>query len=178
MDCCPPSFSVLGISQARVLEWVAISFFRGSSQPRDWTHVSCIAGRFFFTAEPPGKPYCNPYSIEVILKPKCDLLMTAQNKSTPWSALQSLTSPAFLPFYTVDLNYPHLSAVPYPTCPSNFPPPCLPSAGDAITALILNGHCSLFFQASSNAPPPGTLAIRDHSLLKTLLWGKSPSIPG
>ena len=35
------------ISQARILEWVAISFSRGSSQPRDQTWVSCIAGRFF-----------------------------------------------------------------------------------------------------------------------------------
>ena len=37
------------ISQARILEWVAISFSRGSSPPRDQTHVSCIAGRFFTT---------------------------------------------------------------------------------------------------------------------------------
>ena len=110
--------------------------------------------QIFFTAKPPGKPYCNPYSIEIILKPKCGLLMTAQNKSTPWSALQSLTSPAFLPFYTVDLNYSHLSAVPYPACPSNFPPPCLPSAGDAITALILNGHCNLFFQSQLKCTSP------------------------
>ena len=35
MDCSPPGFSVYGISQARILEWVAISFSRGSSQPRD-----------------------------------------------------------------------------------------------------------------------------------------------
>ena len=42
-----PSSSVHGILQARVLEWVAISFSRGSSRPRDWTLVSCIAGRFF-----------------------------------------------------------------------------------------------------------------------------------
>ena len=37
---------VPGILQARVLEWVAVPFPRGSSQPRDWTHVSHIAGRF------------------------------------------------------------------------------------------------------------------------------------
>ena len=42
MDCSPPGSSVHGISQARILEWVAISFFRGSSWPRDQTHVSCI----------------------------------------------------------------------------------------------------------------------------------------
>ena len=55
MDCSPSVSSVHGISQARILEWVAISFSRGSSQPRGQTHVSCLAGRFF-TTEPPGKP--------------------------------------------------------------------------------------------------------------------------
>ena len=43
MDCSPPNSSVQGISQARILEWVAISFCRRSSPPRDWTHTPCIA---------------------------------------------------------------------------------------------------------------------------------------
>ena len=47
MDCSLPGSSVHGILQARILEWVAISSFRGSSRPRDQTQVSCIAGRFF-----------------------------------------------------------------------------------------------------------------------------------
>ena len=47
MDCSPPSSSVHGIFQARILEWVAISFSRASSQPRDRTQVSHIAGRRF-----------------------------------------------------------------------------------------------------------------------------------
>ena len=47
MDCSLPGSSVHGIFQARMLEWIAISFFRGSSQPRNRTWVSCIAGRFF-----------------------------------------------------------------------------------------------------------------------------------
>ena len=55
MDCSPPGFSVCGISQARILEWVAISSSRGSFQPRDQTHVSYTGSRFF-TTEPPGKP--------------------------------------------------------------------------------------------------------------------------
>ena len=42
-----PSSSVYGILQARIPEWVAMPFSRGSSQPRDRTWVSCIAGRFF-----------------------------------------------------------------------------------------------------------------------------------
>ena len=47
MDCSLPGFSVHGILQARILEWVTISFSRGSSRPRDWTRVSCIGGRCF-----------------------------------------------------------------------------------------------------------------------------------
>ena len=47
MDCSSPGSSVHGILQARILEWVAVSFSRESSQPRDWTQVSCTAGRFF-----------------------------------------------------------------------------------------------------------------------------------
>ena len=49
-DCSLPSSSVCGILQARVLEWIAMLFSRGSSQPRYWTHVSlspALAGRFF-----------------------------------------------------------------------------------------------------------------------------------
>ena len=40
-------YTVHGILQARILEWVAIPFSKGSSQPRDQTQVFCIAGRFF-----------------------------------------------------------------------------------------------------------------------------------
>ena len=47
MDCSLPGASVHGVFQARVLEWVTISFSRGSSQTRDWTWVSCIVGRRF-----------------------------------------------------------------------------------------------------------------------------------
>ena len=50
MDCTVP-----GILQARILEWVAFPFSRGSSQPRDWTQVFRVVGGFF-SAEPQGKP--------------------------------------------------------------------------------------------------------------------------
>ena len=42
MDCSPPGSSVHGISQARLLEWVGISFSKGASRPRDQTRVSCF----------------------------------------------------------------------------------------------------------------------------------------
>ena len=45
--CSLPGFSVHGISQARILEWIAIPFSRGSCQPRDQTQVSCIPRNFF-----------------------------------------------------------------------------------------------------------------------------------
>ena len=54
MDCSLPDSSVHGILQARILEWVAISFSRGSSQPRDGNWVSCTAGGFFTVWAPRG----------------------------------------------------------------------------------------------------------------------------
>ena len=63
MDCSPPCSCVHGILQARILQWVAMPSSRGSSPPRDWTHVSCnssIAGGLF-TADPWGKPHAYPY---------------------------------------------------------------------------------------------------------------------
>ena len=54
MDCSPPGSSVHGISQARMLEWVAIPFSRGCSRPRDRTW-SCILQADSLLSEPPGK---------------------------------------------------------------------------------------------------------------------------
>ena len=45
--CNPMDYTVHGILQARILEWVAFPFSRGSSQPRTQAQVSCISGRFF-----------------------------------------------------------------------------------------------------------------------------------
>ena len=63
----PMDYTVHGILQAVILEWVAVPSSRGSSQPRDWTQVPCIAGGFFTnwaTREPP-LPYtsCIPNSV-------------------------------------------------------------------------------------------------------------------
>ena len=60
LDCSPPGSSVHGILQAKILDWVAIPSFRGSSWPRDGTQVSCVsysAGRFVFTTETLGKSW-------------------------------------------------------------------------------------------------------------------------
>ena len=58
MDSSLPDSSVHGLSQARILEWVAISFSRVSSQPRDQTQVSCIVGRRFYHLSHQGSLFC------------------------------------------------------------------------------------------------------------------------
>ena len=58
VDCSPPGSSVHEILQVRILEWDVIPFSRGSSQPRDRTQVSCIAGRFFTVWATTEAPVC------------------------------------------------------------------------------------------------------------------------
>ena len=70
MDCSLSGSSVHGVLQARILEWVSISFSGGSSWPRDQTwvsYVSCIAGRLF-TTEPLGKFFSHRYILANVLK--------------------------------------------------------------------------------------------------------------
>ena len=88
MNYSLPGCSVHGILQARVLEWVAMPSSRGSSQPRDQTQVSCIAGRFFTiwaTREAQSKRIlivkyfkCNAHSKGRIFKVKICLKITVQ----------------------------------------------------------------------------------------------------
>ena len=79
MDCSLPGSSVHGILQARILEWVAIPFSTGSSWPRDWTWVSCIAGRFF--------------TVWAIGKSHSFLLGTAQSPKLPGSLPWDVPNP-------------------------------------------------------------------------------------
>ena len=58
MDCGPPAFSVHGISQARIVGWITISFSKGSSHP-GIKPVSPVLAGGFFASEPPGKPKSN-----------------------------------------------------------------------------------------------------------------------
>ena len=68
-DYSPSGSSVHGISQTRILEWIATPFSRGYVQPRNWTRFSGI-GRwifffFFFTTEPPGKPILKSVNAQI-----------------------------------------------------------------------------------------------------------------
>ena len=89
----PLGFSAHGILHSRILKWVAVPFSRGSSQPRDQTHVSCIAGGFF-TTEPPGKSHKRRIPLAVVLprpgRGAGTLIPSAQR--LVWAAKQPLGS--------------------------------------------------------------------------------------
>ena len=72
MYCSLSGSSIYGILQARILEWIAVPLSRASSWPRDWTQVSCIAGRFF-TIWATGKILTN---LDSILKSRDNTLPT------------------------------------------------------------------------------------------------------
>ena len=85
--CDPVAYTVHGILQARILEWVAIPFSRGSSQPRNQTQVSHIAGGFF-TSWAPGEAL-KPLSTHACTntwKRKYQLLSHVQLFVTLWTA--------------------------------------------------------------------------------------------
>ena len=114
MDCSLSGSSVHGILQARILEWVAISFSRGSSRPRNWTWVSCIAGRWFTNWARREAPYM--YYIHITV---CMYIFIFPHSS--------LLFCSFFSFF--------LSSFP----PTSFPPP---SSFNSIM-LLFNVCCSL-----------------------------------
>ena len=82
MDCSPPGSSFHGILQARMLKWVAMPFSKRSSQPRDQTQVSCIAGWFFIV----WATWEAPVSIKTSLTPVLILhqLLPAMLQPSPY----------------------------------------------------------------------------------------------
>ena len=90
MGCSLPGSSVHGISQARILEWVSISYSRGFSQPRNWTHISCISciDRQILYHCPPGYPFIGHYYSKTSVDLVSSLLsFTSWSLSSPgpWS---------------------------------------------------------------------------------------------
>ena len=69
LDCSPQGSSIHGILQASILEWVAISFSRGSSWPRDWTQRSPALQADALTSELPGNPWTSSSKSSLNLKP-------------------------------------------------------------------------------------------------------------
>ena len=108
MDCCPPGSSVHGILQARILDWVAISSFRGSSWPSDWTPVSWSSALQVDSLpkfEPPGNPKHSPSPWEALIKPQgyTKSLWEGYDPWTGWPSAAHLASLRFLrvEFYSI-----------------------------------------------------------------------------
>ena len=95
MDCSLSGSSVYGISQARILKWVAISFSRESSQPRDQTHVFCIGRQILYHWATRESLYCVNvpkqilvttffFSLQIIFFPQFTILWMASIMNLPY----------------------------------------------------------------------------------------------
>ena len=106
MDYSPPSSSIHGILQARILEWVAMPSSRESSWPRNWTQVPPSAGRFF-TAGPSGKP-------KIVLK-KCSNYYAMRSEIDPQNSWVHVemgyiwNSAVCAKSYAFDFKFPYFS---------------------------------------------------------------------
>ena len=142
-DCSSPGFSVHGILQARILEWIAIPSSRGISQPRDRTLVSCIAGRFF-TIWATGKSYI------------CIMLFKSFSVST---SIENFSSVQFSHSVVSDFVRPHGLKHTRPPCPSPTPGvysnscPLSWWCHQTISSYVtLFSSCPRFFRASQSFP--------------------------
>ena len=104
MDCSLPHPSVHGIFQARVLEWGAISFSRGSSQPGDRTWVSCTVGRRF-TVWATRKPWSTRESEnESEVAQSCPTLCDLVNCSPPGSSVHGIFQAQILDWIAISFS--------------------------------------------------------------------------
>ena len=100
MDCSPAGPSVRGIFQARILEWFAISYFRGSSQYRDWTQVSrvsCSGQADSLPLAPPAKPPYLLYLDSKLLSPSNWVIIHRHRESWGWEGWLSSFQHAWFP---------------------------------------------------------------------------------
>ena len=89
VDCSPSGSSVLGILQARILPWIAISFSRGFSLPRAWTRISHLAGRFFTSEPPTSEAWLRGVCTCVQWLQSCPTLFNPMGVSPPGSSVHS-----------------------------------------------------------------------------------------
>ena len=131
LDCSPPGSSVRGIFQARILEWVAVSYSRRSSWPRDLTHISRISclEQILYTV-PPGKP----------LGWKEVLFITLGKEDKTMLILQGQNSGKLLVISKVLAN---LGRLMQKLCVKDLLPYLVWSLSSCISSLILN--CLLIF---------------------------------
>ena len=104
IDGSPPGSSVHGIFQARILKRVAISSFRGSSRPRDQSHISCVSCTgFFFTTVPPGKRYAAAAAAAKSLQ-SCLTLCDPRDGSPPGSLVPGILQARTLEWVAISFS--------------------------------------------------------------------------
>ena len=132
MDCSLPGFSVHGIFQARILEWVAVSFSRGSSRPRDWTQISHHCRQTLYPLSHQGSPEWDEscYGEESIV---VQLLSHVWLFATPWELVLQA------PLSMVLSRQEYWSGLPFPS-PGDLPIP-------GINLCLLHGRQSLYHWA-------------------------------
>ena len=93
MDFSPPGSSVHGVLQARILKWVALPFSRGSSQPRDWTTISCFSctASRFFTTESRGKSTKWLCAVLCLATQSCPTLFDPTDCNPPGSSVRGFS---------------------------------------------------------------------------------------
>ena len=102
IDCSPP---VHGIFQARILEWVAVFFFRGSSPSRDQTHVSCSGRRILLPLAPPGSRRSHKVVVLVSeVAQLCPTLCDPKDCSLPGSSVHGILQARILEWVAISLS--------------------------------------------------------------------------
>ena len=104
MDCSPPGSSVLGILQARILEWIAVPSSRGSSQPRDRTrvsYVSCVGRQVLYPEHHPISSHHSYRFWNIFINPKRNSIYQPAllvPSSQPWKTTNLLSISVFACF--------------------------------------------------------------------------------
>ena len=104
MDCSLSGSSVHGIFQARVLEWIAISFSRGSSQTRKQNRVSCIAGRGFYRLSHQGSPKHHAAAAAAKSLQSCPTLCDPIHSSPPGSPVPGILQARTLEWVAISFS--------------------------------------------------------------------------
>ena len=153
MSCSPPGSSVHGILQARILEWVAMSSSRGSSQPRDPTRVSCLlhwqAGSL--PLMPPGKIFEISQSVHLL---SCIRLFEIPWTAAHQASLSITNSQSLLKLMSIESVMPsnHLilcHPVPFSSCLQ----PLLASGSFQMSQFFTSGSQSIRVSASTSVLP-------------------------
>ena len=149
----PTDYRVHGILHARILEWVANPFSRGSSQPRNWTRVSCIAGGFFTSWATSSVQFSSVQSlsrVRLFVTPWIASTQASLSITTSWSLLNSCPIESVMPFSHLIL------------CRPPSPPALKPSQHQGLFQQVNSSHevASFSFSISLSNEHPGLISFR------------------